>query len=117
VDGELRDAVRATINQRGVGDICKLYPWMEPLHAYLAADLVVMPSLFESYGFVAAEAIATGCLCRGGVPRQCANDSRRRLCEIETEKFVDQLLRVIDAPEKLAGMRLARANSRSPNSR
>ena len=60
-DGELRDALRTAIGREGVDDICNLHPWMDPLPAYFAADLVVMPSLFEGYGLVAAEAIASSC--------------------------------------------------------
>jgi glycosyltransferase involved in cell wall biosynthesis len=108
-DGELRDAVSVAINQRGVSDICRLYPWMEPLHAYFAADLVVMPSLFEGYPLVAAEAIATGCPVlrsrTGGSAQMIREGVSGFECEIEAEKFVDRLFQVIHAPEKLAAMR------------
>ena len=108
-DGELRDAVSAAINQQGVGDICTLYPWMEPLHAYFAADLVVMPSLFEGYPLVAAEAIATGCPVlssrTGGSAQMIREGVSGFECEIEAEKFVERLFQIIQGPEKLAAMR------------
>jgi glycosyltransferase involved in cell wall biosynthesis len=100
-DGELRDAVTAAINQQGVGDICKLYPWMEPLHAYFAADLVVMPSLFEGFGLVAAEAIATGCPVLRSRTGGTADGSRRHLW-----------LRVRDRSQEIRGA-LVSDNSRT----
>jgi glycosyltransferase involved in cell wall biosynthesis len=108
-DGELHDAVSAAINQHGVEAICNLYPWMDPLHAYFAADLVVMPSLFEGYGLVAAEAIATGCpvlRSRSGGSAQMIREGVSGFeCEIEAEKFVERLFQIIQEPEKLAAMR------------
>jgi glycosyltransferase involved in cell wall biosynthesis len=108
-DGELRDAVSAAITQKGVGDICSLYPWMEPLRAYFAADLVVMPSVFEGYPLVAAEAIATGCPVlrsrTGGSAQMIREGVSGFGCEIEAEKFVERLFQVIQEPEKLASMR------------
>jgi glycosyltransferase involved in cell wall biosynthesis len=108
-DGELRDAVSTAIDQQGVGDICRLYSWMDPLNAYFAADLVVMPSLFEGYPMVAVEAIATGCPVlrsrTGGSAQMIREGVSGFLCEIEAEKFVDRLLQVTQAPEELAAMR------------
>jgi glycosyltransferase involved in cell wall biosynthesis len=108
-DGELHDAVSAAISQQGMGDICSLYPWMDPLHAYFAADLVVMPSLFEGYGLVAAEAIATGCPVlrprTGGSAQMIREGVSGFECEIEAEKFVERLFQIIQEPEKLAAMR------------
>jgi glycosyltransferase involved in cell wall biosynthesis len=108
-DGELRDALRAAISQQGVGDICNLYPWMDPLQAYFAADLVVMPSLFEGYPLVAPEAIATGCPVlrsrTGGSAETIREGVSGFECEIEAEKFVERLFQILQEPEKLAAMR------------
>jgi glycosyltransferase involved in cell wall biosynthesis len=108
-DGELRDAVRAAIDQQGVGDICDLYPWSDPLDAYFAADLVVMPSLFEGYPLVAAEAIATGCPVlrsrTGGSAQMIREGVSGFECEIEAGKFVERLFQIIQEPKKLAAMR------------
>jgi glycosyltransferase involved in cell wall biosynthesis len=108
-DGELGDAVRASIGQHKLTDICNLYPWGDPLQAYFAADLVVMPSLFEGYPLVAAEAIATGCpvlSSRSGGSRQMIREGVSGFeCEIESGKFVERLFQIIEEPEKLAAMR------------
>jgi hypothetical protein len=76
------------------------------LHAYFAADLVVMPSLFEGFGLVAAEAIATGCPVPRSRTRGTAQMIREGIsgfeCEIEAEKFVERLFQIIQEPEKLA---------------
>ena len=108
-EGELRDAVRAAIDQQRLDGICRLYPWMEPLQAYFAADLVVMPSLFEGFPLVAAEAIATGCPVlrsrTGGSAQMIREGVSGFECEIEAEKFVERLFQVIREPQKLAAMR------------
>jgi glycosyltransferase involved in cell wall biosynthesis len=81
----------------------------EPLHAYFAADLVVMPSLFEGYGLVAAEAIASGCPVlrsrTGGSAQMIREGISGFACEIESEKFVERLFQIIQEPEKLGAMR------------
>jgi len=108
-EGELRDAVSTAINQQGLSNICSLYPWMEPLDAYFAADLVVMPSLFEGWPLVAAEAIATGCPVlrtrTGGSAQMIREGASGFECEIEPEKFVERLFQIIQEPERLAAMR------------
>jgi glycosyltransferase involved in cell wall biosynthesis len=111
-DGELRDDVRAAISRQGVSDICNLYPWMEePLRAYFAADLVVMPSLFEGYPLVAVEAIASSCPVlrsrTGGSAETIREGVSGFECEIEAEKFVERLFQILQEPEKLAAMRLS----------
>jgi glycosyltransferase involved in cell wall biosynthesis len=108
-DGELRNSLTAAIAEAGVGALCKLYDWMDPLDAYFAADLVVMPSLFEGYGLVAAEAIATGCPVLRSRTAGSSHQIREGIsgfeCEIESGTFVEKLFQLLEAPERFRAMR------------
>lgn len=108
-DGELSGAVRDAIRDKGVEPLCSLYSWMEPLTAYFAADLVVMPSLFEGYGLVAAEAISTGCPVlrsrTGGSSLMIEEGVSGFECGVEADDFIEQLFRLLEDTERLRGMR------------
>jgi glycosyltransferase involved in cell wall biosynthesis len=108
-EGDLRDSVAADIERLGVGATCSLHAWMDPLTAYHAADLVVMPSLYEGYGLVGAEAIATGCPVlrskTGGSEVQIREGVSGFECAPDAQSFVDRLFQVLEKPELLAAMR------------
>lgn len=108
-DGELSENVRDAIETNGIGQVCSLHDWMDPLAAYFAADLVVMPSQFEGYGLVAAEAISTGCPVlrsrTGGSSLMIEEGVSGFECGIDPNEFIDQLFQVLDAPDKLRRMR------------
>jgi glycosyltransferase involved in cell wall biosynthesis len=108
-EGELRDSVVADIERLGVGATCALHPWMDPMTAYHAADLVVMPSLYEGYGLVGAEAISTGCPVlrskTGGSEVQIREGVSGFECAPDAQSFIDRLFQVVEQPERLAAMR------------
>ena len=59
-DGVLKASVQQTIEGLDVADRVDLHGWSDPLPYYQAADLVVMPSRYEGWGLVAAEAMGCG---------------------------------------------------------
>jgi D-inositol-3-phosphate glycosyltransferase len=82
---------------------------MKPLTAYHAADLVVMPSLYEGYGLVGAEAISTGCPVlrskTGGSEVQIREGVSGFECAPDAQSFLDRLFQVLEKPERLSAMR------------
>ena len=60
-DGEMRGEVEEYIEKKGLSDSVKLLGFMDNPHGVLAASRVLlMTSLWEGYGLVAAEALALG---------------------------------------------------------
>lgn len=110
-DGDLSGAVRDAIVAKNVEAICSLHSWMEPLTAYFAADLVVMPSLFEGYGLVAAEAISTGCPVlrsrTGGSSLMIEEGVSGFECGVDANDFIERLFQLLDDTERLRNMRSA----------
>src|SRR5262249_53038056 len=108
-DGELGDALAAEIEASGVSSICRRYPWTETLDAYFAADLVVMPSRFEGFGLVGAEAMAAGCPVlrsrTGGCEQMIREGITGFACDTSVEGFVSALFSVLSAPQRLRAMR------------
>ena len=109
-EGELEKDVRHDIDVAGVKDICTLYGWMDPLEAYFAADLLVMPSLYEGFGLVAVEAMATGLPVlrsrTGGSEKMIIEGKTGFCCDTDIPGFIDVLMRVLTNPEQLAPMRV-----------
>ena len=59
-EGELFDPLSEMIAADNLNDICVLKGWMDPKTAYHAADLLLMPSLYEGSSVVASESLACG---------------------------------------------------------
>lgn len=58
-DGELRDQVQRLIVKRGLEEVISISGWTTDVRPFIAsADVVLMPSRYESFGYVAAEALA-----------------------------------------------------------
>ena len=109
-EGELEEQVRHDIDVAGIQDICKLYGWMEPLDAYFAADLLVMPSLYEGFGLVALEALATGLPVlrsrTGGAEQMIIEGKTGFCCGTAIPEFIERLMSVLAHPEQLLPMRV-----------
>ena len=108
-EGELEEKVHHDIEVAGIQNICKLYSWMDPLEAYFAADLLVMPSLYEGFGLVALEALATGLPVlrsrTGGSEKMIIEGQTGFCCETDIKGFIEQLMRILSNPEQLLPMR------------
>ncbi|MEI8185387.1 MAG: glycosyltransferase [Chlorobiaceae bacterium] len=108
-DGELEEQVRHDIGIADIQDICKVYNWMDPLEAYFAADLLVMPSLYEGFGLVALEALATGVPVlrsrTGGSEKMIIEGKTGFCCGTDIPGFIDILMRILSHPEQLRPMR------------
>jgi glycosyltransferase involved in cell wall biosynthesis len=108
-DGEMRQCLESQLQASDVAEMCKMYPWMSPLHAYFAADLVVMPSLYEGFGLVGAEAIATGCPVLRSRTGGCFQMIREGVsgfeCDTSHDSFLEKLFSVLEHPDRLHAMR------------
>lgn len=108
-DGELQESLAQQIEIAQVQESCQLHSWMDPLKAYFAADLVVMPSEFEGYGLVAAEAISTGCPVlrtrTGGTADMIMEGVTGFACDVSGEAFSKRLFEILEVPEQLTAMR------------
>lgn len=109
--GRLEGALRRRIADEGVEDICEMRDWMDPLDAYWAADLIVMPSLIEGFGLVGAEAMMTGCPVlrsrTGGFDEMVVEGVTGFGCDTTEGDFVDKGIEVLANAAQLRGMRSA----------
>jgi glycosyltransferase involved in cell wall biosynthesis len=107
--GELEEQTQKDIESTGIQDICKLYGWMDPRQAYFAADLLVMPSLYEGFGMVAVEALATGLPVlrsrTGGAEQMIVEGKTGFCCGTEVTEFIKLLMCILEKPEQLHSMR------------
>ncbi|MGI8800857.1 MAG: glycosyltransferase family 4 protein [Solirubrobacteraceae bacterium] len=60
------DALRAQVDELGLGNHVSFLGWVAPAdldELYAAADVCLVPSIYEPFGLVALEAMARGCPC------------------------------------------------------
>lgn len=105
LEGHLRDKIRTLQLQ----NICCVMGWTDPLPAYWAADLLLMPSLYEGFSLVAVEALASGCpilITRtGGYAALIGEGETGFVTDTDPNAFVQRGLEVLKDAEKLAAMR------------
>jgi glycosyltransferase involved in cell wall biosynthesis len=108
-EGPLEPQVRAEVARSGLAETCQVRGWMDPVPLLQAADLLVMPSLFEGYGLVAAEALACGCPVlrsrTGGFEAMVREGVTGFGCEPDAADFVRVGLEVLRRSEHLGRMR------------
>jgi len=111
-EGHLEAEVRALAQALDVADRVHVFGWRNPLAAYLAADLFVMPSPFEGFGLAAAEALACGTPVlrtrTGGFEHMIVEGSTGWGCDPADERsFVEKALEVLADRSTLEAMRPA----------
>lgn len=110
-EGDLAPLLKSRIQDAGLESTCRLHGWMDPRQAYHAADLLVMPSRYEGYGLVAAEAMAAGCPVlrsrTGGFEAMVVEGVTGFGCGTDPADFVRTGLRVLRDPARLTAMRPA----------
>jgi glycosyltransferase involved in cell wall biosynthesis len=107
--GPVEEEVRQRIRALELEDICQMHNWMDPLVAYWAADMLLMPSLYEGFGFVAAEALACGCPVlrtkTGGYELMIREGVTGFGCETNQDAFVAKGLEVLQNRDALQQIR------------
>lgn len=108
-DGELKESIRSGIEQQGLSGICTMHGWKDPKEAYQAADLLVMPSLFEGFGLVAVEAMACGAPVvrsrSGGEDGMMVEGRNGFCCGTDEASFLATTLPLLANPSSLEAMR------------
>lgn len=60
-DGEMRPQFEQAIEEKGLQETLSLVGWQKDVRPFIAAaDVIVIPSRYESFGYVTAEALAMG---------------------------------------------------------
>jgi glycosyltransferase involved in cell wall biosynthesis len=58
--GRLEKKLREQSRTMGIQDLVEFKAWQDPAETYAASDILLMTSLYEGYGMVIVEALATG---------------------------------------------------------
>lgn len=102
-DGELKKSTAAMIAKLGLDDRITMLGFQDPLPAYQAADLFVMPSLYEGFPISMLEAMASGCPVlrsrTGGFLEAIQEGKTGYGCGVEIEDFVAKAIAILDDPE------------------
>jgi glycosyltransferase involved in cell wall biosynthesis len=108
-DGEQKQVLGDFITAHDLNGICKIHGWLDPKQAYHAADLLVMPSLFEGFPLVAIEAMACGVPVirsrSGGEELMMVEGRNGYCCETSEESFIATTLPLLKQPQRLHSMR------------
>lgn len=104
-DGILEESIASDVARLGLEDRISLLGYRDPLTAYQAADLLLLPSLYEGYGLVAVEAMAAGCAVlrsrTAGFEEQIDEGETGYGCDVEIGDFVKQAIKIVDHFEDL----------------
>lgn len=118
-DGPNVSKVHDRIRRDELGQTVRLLGYVEPREVYHAADLVVLPSSVEGFGYVAAEAAACGVAVlrtrTAGWQETVLDNITGRVVAIDREQFITEGLRLIRETSLLrkmgdAGADFARAH-------
>ncbi|MGY6411868.1 MAG: glycosyltransferase family 4 protein [Alkalilacustris sp.] len=104
-DGPLKSTVSDMISSLGLQDRVTLLEFQDPLFAYQAADLLVMPSTTEGFPLVAIEAMAAGCPVlrsrTGGFEESIEEGETGFGCGVEIDDFIAKAISILEHPENL----------------
>lgn len=100
--GKIPDYIRETLEREGVADRLLVVPFLKkeelPL-LYAAAEIFVLPSLYEGFGFPLVEAMACGTpsiASRTSCMPEIGGDAVRYFDPRDTDNFIQTLYEVID---------------------
>jgi glycosyltransferase involved in cell wall biosynthesis len=108
-DGEMKESLQSGIEAQRLSQICVMHGWKDPKQAYQAADLLVMPSMFEGFGLVAVEAMACGVPVirsrSGGEEEMMVEGRNGYCCGTDQASFLATAMPVLARRESLQEMR------------
>ena len=106
-DGDLQAGVEKEISSRGLRDHVTITGWQDDVRPFVAAaDLMLLPSLYESFGYVTAEAMAMGVPVVAtkvtGTIDIIRNDNLGVLFERgDWETGADEIVRLLGSPDEM----------------